>query len=66
MKKLLEPFYRLFTRSVIMSIDKAVLERAWKNDYQPYGYKVIKRPHMGKNIFGNEIYKMVVCRTLLK
>ena len=49
-----------------MAQDKAVLERSWKNDHQPYGYRVIKRPYKGKTIFGNETYKMIVCKILLK
>jgi len=66
MKKLLNIFYCFLSRKVIMSQDKDVLERAWKYDYQPYGYRVIKRPHLGKTIFGNETYKMTVCKILLK
>lgn len=63
MKKLLNPLYRLLTRRVILSSDKAVLERAWKNDYDPYGYKMVKRPHISKSCISGELYKMVVCKT---
>jgi len=66
MKKILNLIYSFLSRKVIMAQDKAVLERSWKNDHQPYGYRVIKRPYKGKTIFGNETYKMIVCKILLK
>lgn len=66
MKKILNLVICFLSKKVIMSSDKAVLDRAWKYDYQPYGYRVIKRPYRGKTIFGNETYKMVVCKILLK
>jgi hypothetical protein len=66
MKKLLEPFYRLLTRCVIVAIDKDVLERIWEDEFKPYGYKLIKKPHKSKVIFSNRQYRMIVCKTLFK
>ena len=65
MKKLINPIYKLLTRQTIYSQDKAVLERAWKNDYKPFGYKVLMKPTFTKTFFVGETYKMIVCKTLL-
>ena len=58
-RKIINPIYELLTRVIVTSSDKAVLERAWNNDYKPFGYKKVKLLPKG------DIYRLVVCRTLI-
>jgi hypothetical protein len=57
-KKIINLIYGILTRIIITSSDKAVLERAWNNDYKPFGYKMIKLVKSGEN------WKLVVCKHL--
>ena len=41
-RKIINPIYELVTRVVVTSSDKAVLERAWNNDFKPFEYKKVK------------------------
>lgn len=59
-RKIINPIYELLTRVVVTSSDKAVLERAWNNDYKPFGYRKIKL--ITKR---GIVSKLVVCRTLI-
>lgn len=57
---ILNPFWRLATTVTVYSLwDKAVVERAWKNDYEPFGY-VMKRPIYEKGNY----YVLKVCKDL--
>lgn len=57
-KKIINSIYSVLTRIVITSTDKAVLERAWNNDYKPFGYKQIKLVEY------KGYWKLVVCRNI--
>ena len=58
-KRIINPIYEVLTMIVVTSTDKAVLERAWNNDYKPFGYKQVKL------IQTTNHWKLVVCRTLI-
>jgi hypothetical protein len=64
-RKLFNPLYQLITTVQVFANSKAELHRTWKDDYEPFNWKLKEKPILVSEEPG-KFFRMKVYKTLLK